>query len=91
VIREAGALLGMAATNLSLVLDPSLIVLGGPLAGEGSPLLDEVRRIVTRIIPSPPEVKASALGNDATLFGGLQTAATEARGRLRASLRAEPA
>ena len=90
-IREAGALLGMATTNLALVLDPSLIVFGGPLVGADSPLLEEIRRIVTKIIPSPPEMVASQLGDDATLWGCLLTAANEARMRLRGSLRQESA
>jgi predicted NBD/HSP70 family sugar kinase len=90
-VREAGALLGIATTNLALVLDPSLIVFGGPLAAKDSPLLDEIRGIVTRIIPSPPEMAASELGADATLWGCLLTAAREARTRLRGSLRQESA
>ena len=81
----------MASTNLALVLDPSLIVFGGPLAGADSPLLEEIRRIVTKIIPSPPEMVASQLGDDATLWGCLLTAANEARVRLRGSLRQESA
>jgi predicted NBD/HSP70 family sugar kinase len=89
--REAARLLGMAATNLALALDPSLIVVGGPLAGPESPLPAEIARIVSRIIPTPPRIVASALGPDAPLWGGLLTAAAEARGRLRASLRAESA
>jgi predicted NBD/HSP70 family sugar kinase len=91
VVREAGALLGMATTNLALVLDPSLVVFGGPLAGADSPLLDEVRRIVRKTIPSPPEMVSSELGDDATLWGCLLTAAHDARSRLRASLHRESA
>ncbi|HSD29716.1 MAG TPA: ROK family transcriptional regulator [Vicinamibacteria bacterium] len=88
-VRQAGVLLGMATLNLALVIDPSLIVFGGPLAGAESPLLEEARRIVTRLIPSPPEMVASALGDDATLWGCLLTAAGAARARLRESLRGE--
>jgi predicted NBD/HSP70 family sugar kinase len=91
VVRQVGTLLGMATTNLALVLDPSLIVFGGPLLTKGSPLLDETRRIVARIIPSPPEMLASELGHDATLWGCLLTAANEARVRLRDGLRSRPA
>jgi predicted NBD/HSP70 family sugar kinase len=90
-LRQAGVLLGMAALNLALVLDPSLIVFGGPLAGAESPLVEEARRIVTRVTPSPPEMVASALGDDATLWGCLLTASDAARARLRESLRGEAA
>jgi len=90
-VQKIGALLGMATTNLALVLDPSLIVFGGPMLGPESPLLDEIRRIVRRIIPSPPEMLASELGPDATLLGCLLTAANEARIRVRDDLRTERA
>jgi predicted NBD/HSP70 family sugar kinase len=91
VVRQVGVLLGMATTNLALVVDPSLIVFGGPLLATGSPLLDETRRIVARIIPSPPQMLASELGHDATLWGCLLTAAHEARTRVRDGLRSKRA
>jgi predicted NBD/HSP70 family sugar kinase len=82
-IDETATMLGIAVTNLSLVLDPSLIVFGGPLGGA---MVEEIRRIVAQIIPAPPEILASQLGEDATLFGCLLTAAGEARARIRRSL-----
>ena len=91
VVRQVGVLLGMATTNLALVVDPSLIVFGGPLLASGSPLLDETRRVVARIIPSPPEMLASELGHDATLWGCLLAATHEARTRVRNSLRSQRA
>ncbi len=90
-VQKVGTLLGMATTNLALVLDPSLIVFGGPMLGPDSPLLDEIRRIVRRVIPSPPDMLASELGPDATLLGCLLTAASEARIRVRDDLRTERA
>jgi predicted NBD/HSP70 family sugar kinase len=91
VVRQVGILLGMATTNLALVVDPSLIVFGGPLLAPGSPLLQEMRRVVARIIPSPPEMLASELGHDATLWGCLLTAANDARSRVRDGLRSKRA
>jgi glucokinase len=82
-IEETATLLGIAVTNLSLVLDPSLIVFGGPL---GTALVEDIRRIVAQIIPAPPEILASQLGEDATLQGCLLTAARAARGRIRGTL-----
>jgi predicted NBD/HSP70 family sugar kinase len=90
-VREVGTLLGLAATNLALVLDPSLIVFGGPLLAPDSPLLDETRRIVRRIIPKPPELVPSALGPEATLLGCVVTAAHAARDRVREILRSRGA
>jgi predicted NBD/HSP70 family sugar kinase len=88
--REAGAaveaaatLVGIAAANLSLVIDPSLVVVGGEVAPDGSPFLDHVRRTAARIVPTPTAIVASALGEEAALWGGLLTATAHARAGLR--------
>jgi glucokinase len=86
-VDEAARLIGMAVANLSLVLDPSLIVLGGALIHQGEPLVKEVRRIVARIVPGPARIVASTLGKEAPLWGSLLVATTEAREGLRVRLR----
>jgi hypothetical protein len=45
-----------------------------------------VRKIVNRIIPTPPSIVASALDKDAPLWGSLLIAMYEARERLRQRL-----
>lgn len=87
VIGEAATLIGMAAANLSLVIDPSLLVLSGPLVETGGDVLERVRVVVSQIIPRPPKVVCSALGDGAMLSGSLLVATHEARGRLRGLLR----
>jgi len=84
---DAATLIGMAAANLSLVIDPSLLVLHGPLVENGGDLLERVRSVVSQIIPRPPKVVCSALGDGAMLSGSLLVATQEARGRLRGRLR----
>jgi predicted NBD/HSP70 family sugar kinase len=86
-IGDAATLIGMAAANLSLVIDPSLLVLNGPLVENGGDVLEQVRSVVSRIIPRPPKVVCSTLGGGAMLCGSLLVATQEARGRLRALLR----
>jgi predicted NBD/HSP70 family sugar kinase len=86
-IGDAATLIGMAAANLSLVIDPSLLVLNGPLVENGGDVLEQVRSVVSRIIPRPPKVVCSTLGGGAMLYGSLLVATQEARGRLRALLR----
>jgi predicted NBD/HSP70 family sugar kinase len=86
-IGEAATLIGMAAANLSLVIDPSLLVLDGPLVENGGDVLERVRAVISRIIPRPPKVVCSTLGDGAMLCGSLLVATQEARGRLRAHLR----
>jgi predicted NBD/HSP70 family sugar kinase len=86
-LGDAATLIGIAAANLSLVIDPSLLVLSGPLVGNGGEVLQRVRGVVSQVIPRPPKVVCSALGDGAMLAGSLLVAAQEARGRLRQRLR----
>jgi predicted NBD/HSP70 family sugar kinase len=86
-IDDAATLIGLAASHLSLVIDPSLLVLSGPLVGSGGEMLERVRAVVSRIIPRPPKVVCSILGEQAMLSGSLLVATQEARGRLRRRLR----
>ncbi len=89
-IGEVAALIGIAAANLSLVIDPSLLVLGGALIAHGEPLLSEVRRVVARIVPAPIQIAVSVLGKEAPMWGALMVATNEARRQLRQELRDSP-
>jgi glucokinase len=90
LVAEAGTLIGIATANLALVLDPSLVVLGGALGSRGEPFLEEIRNVVGRIIPKPPALALSKLGREAALWGAMLVATTEARARLRARLDSRP-
>jgi predicted NBD/HSP70 family sugar kinase len=85
-VDETATLIGIAVANVTAVLDPSLVVLGGALMAQGGPLVAEVRKVVERIARAPVELVVSALGKDAPLCGSLLVAATEARRRLRMML-----
>ena len=85
-IEETASLLGIAVANLSLVLDPSLVVLAGALFDQGGDFAGVIRRVVRRVVPSPPEIVVSALGNEAALWGSVLVATSEARLRLRHNL-----
>ena len=89
-VEEAATLIGMAAANLSVVIDPSLIVLGGALVTQGTSLVPEVRRIVARIVPMPSPIVVSTLGEEAPLWGSLLVAISAARESLRQRLREAP-
>jgi glucokinase len=90
-IEEVATLIGIAVANVRLVLDPSLIVLGGAIPSQGALFVQQVRRTVDRIVPGPTEIVVSALGEEATLWGSLLVATTEARDRLRPHLKEVPA
>jgi predicted NBD/HSP70 family sugar kinase len=86
-VEEAAVLIGIAVANLSVVVDPSLVVLAGALVADALPVVPEVKRIVARVVPAPPEIVLSALGKEAPLWGCLLMAADEARSLLRHQLR----
>jgi glucokinase len=86
-VEDTARLIGIAAANLRLVLDPSLIVLGGALVTLGDAFLQEVRQTVAHIVPAPTEIVASALDKEAPLWGSLLVATIAARQRLRQRLR----
>jgi glucokinase len=85
-LDDAGTIMGIAAANVCSVLDPSLVVLGGSLIAPGSGLVDRVRGVMGKVIPTPPPVVASDLDKDAPLWGSLLVATHEARARLRQHL-----
>jgi len=86
-VEEAAVLIGMAVANLAVVVDPSLIVLAGAMMTQSELLVQEVRRVVARVVPAGPEIVVSALGKEAPLWGCLLVAGEEARVRLRLQLR----
>ena len=86
VVEDVSTLIGIAAANVSCVLDPALLVLGGALGMQGEPLLGRVRQIVERIMPAPPAIVVSDLDKDAPLWGSLLLATGEARGQIRRHL-----
>jgi predicted NBD/HSP70 family sugar kinase len=80
-VTHAGRALGEAAVAITSVIDPEMIVLGGPV-GTHSLLLDEVQRTVDQLAPAPMKVVASALGENAPLQGALELARRHARDHL---------
>jgi glucokinase len=87
-VDETATLVGMATAQLGAVVDPSVIVLGGSMFAENSPLVDAVRCVVRRIARTPFEVVLSELGKEAPLAGCLLVGAREAQRALRQRLRA---
>jgi glucokinase len=85
-VEDVSTLVGMAVANVSSVLDPSLVVLGGALGIQGEPLLGKVRQTVGRIMPTPPTIVVSELDKDAPLWGSLLVATREAREQVRNEL-----
>jgi glucokinase len=88
--EETATLIGIAVANVVTVLDPEIIVFGGGMSREGEALLSRVREVVYRIVPVRPEIVASALGEDAQLYGAALVALEAAGLRREPRLKTQP-
>jgi glucokinase len=86
IVQQVAVYLGSAVANIAAVLDPQLIVFGGGISHAGDQLLDPVREVIARIVPNVPEIRLSAAGDDAQVFGSLYSALQLADVRLFESL-----
>ena len=66
--------IAVAAANLCIVADPSVLVVGGGYVRGESGLLGRVREVVGRAVPYPPEVVHARFGADASLRGAVAAA-----------------
>jgi glucokinase len=80
VIRDTVKYLAMAVSNIAVVIDPEVIVLGGILQSAGDLLLDPIRQECARRMPPAIQERAkielSTLGPDAAPIGAAQFAST---------------
>lgn len=81
-VQQTAVFLGTAVANIAAILDPALIVFGGGVSHVGEQLLQPVREVVSRIVPNVPEIRVSAAGDDAQVFGSLYSALQLADARL---------
>jgi glucokinase len=73
--------LGLTVASTCAVFDPELVVLGGGI-GSNPLLLPVVRETVAALVPFPPRLESSALGEAASLTGALRIALDGAREEL---------
>jgi glucokinase len=80
VIRDTVKYLAMAVSNIAVVIDPEVIVLGGILQSAGDLLLEPIRQECARRMPPAMQERAridvSTLGPDAAPMGAAQFAST---------------
>jgi predicted NBD/HSP70 family sugar kinase/biotin operon repressor len=85
VVEAEGRQLGLTVASACAVFDPELVVLGGGI-GSNAALLPLVKRTVEGLVPFPPRLETSALGEVASLTGALSIALAGARDDLIGSL-----
>lgn len=69
LLAEVVEEIGIWVTNISLVVDPQKVVIGGGFLHWGPGLLDKVEEIVRDCVPFPPQVVAAHFGADSALMG----------------------
>jgi predicted NBD/HSP70 family sugar kinase len=78
--RAVGQLIdvvGRAIISVAAVVDPELVLLGGPV-GTHPALLPRVRDMIADAFPGPTRIDRGALGEHAPLHGALQMAVEHA-------------
>lgn len=76
-VRALGTTVGQVIADTAAVIDPELVILGGPL-GANPALLPLARETVARLSPSPVRIEYGALGESASLDGALHLAIDQA-------------
>lgn len=79
LLNEAFEYLAMAVVNITALLDPEVIILGGGMSSQGERLLAPVRDYSQGYGLEIPPLRISTLGEDAQLFGALHAALERAR------------
>jgi predicted NBD/HSP70 family sugar kinase len=78
IVEAEARQLGLTIASACAVFDPELVVLGGGV-GRNPLLLPTVREVVESLVPFPPRVEISALGEAGSLTGAVFVALQAAR------------
>lgn len=81
LLQETARMVSNAVLNVSVVLNSSLVVLGGGI-GTSQPLFEVTRRLLERNEFARPRLALGALGKDAQLFGAVRLALDHAEAGL---------
>jgi glucokinase-like ROK family protein len=71
VVDETVDYLSIAIVNISTLLDPELIILGGGVSESADVLLPRVQARIQNVLPKTPTLKVSTLGRRAAVMGAI--------------------
>lgn len=74
ILQQYSKKIASALRQISVVLAPDLIVLGGGVGGNGDVLLPLLRQIISEQFPVQPQLICSKLGEQAVVTGAVQVA-----------------
>ncbi len=73
-VERLAARMARGVAAMALAIDPETIVVGGPLAGNGSPLVTALRSRVGPLCLSPVRIEGSELGDESVGLGAVRLA-----------------
>lgn len=68
-MEEVSKYLAIGLGNISILLNPEMIVLGGGISKQEDILLKPLREMMVKITPIPPKIVISSLGDDTGVIG----------------------
>jgi predicted NBD/HSP70 family sugar kinase len=69
IVKETLKFLAYGISNISCVLDPELVVIGGGVSILPKDFLEEIKANIKEVVPLVPRVEFSKLGEDGVLIG----------------------
>lgn len=69
IVKETLKFLAYGISNISCVLDPELVVIGGGISILPDDFLEEIRANIRELVPLLPRIEFSKLGEDGVLIG----------------------
>lgn len=78
VVRRVAERIALTIAAAVAVVDPELVILGGPIGRQGDLLLEPVERELAALSPFRPRLEASVLGDDAEIHGAIARALVSA-------------
>lgn len=79
VIEQEAERIALYVAAISAIADVELVVLSGGIGRQADFFLEPILRLVTEILPFPPRIEVSTLGESGILVGALQIATAQAR------------
>lgn len=74
IVEELIGRLARGIAAVVVVLNPSTVIVGGGLSRAGADLLDPLDRHVSRLVPLPPRLVLSSLGDESVALGAVRFA-----------------
>jgi predicted NBD/HSP70 family sugar kinase len=79
VIEQEAERIALYVAAISAIVDVELVVLSGGIGRQADFFIDPIRKLVSEILPFPPKIEVSTLGESGILIGALQIATAQAR------------